>query len=199
MNIQVQMFRPLLLNALMVIGVTMITLYTLKGTGDNQQKAGPTSATQEIVYTNETFVTPVADLMKLMSAVSQPVTSPTNINPFFTTNYVPPPPPPEPPPKKPEPKPKPPPKPTFEDIELTFQGVLKSSEGVSSAYIRREDKSTRFSAGADIGNGLILRKIESSHLVLEHMSGQEFELPFNQVTKLRIPLDTGEPEQENSP
>lgn len=199
MNIQMQMFRPLLLNALMVIGVTMITLYTLKGTGDNQQKAGAASATQEIVYTNETFVTPVADLMKLMSAVSQPVTTPTNINPFFTTNYVPPPPPPEPPPKKPEPIPKPPPKPTFEDIELTFQGVLKSSDGVLSAYIRREDKSTRCSAGDEIGNGLTLTDIQSSRLILQHAGGQEFQLPFNQLTKLRIPLDSGEQKQGNAP
>lgn len=101
----------------------------------------------------------------------------TNVdNPFFTHHF-------EPPPK---PKPKPPP--TTRQIELLYQGSIRTSQERQHAFIRAEGKTLIVTNGAPLVANLGVHRIALNEVLITNTAGQTNVLTFRVPAKVTVPL-----------
>lgn len=187
MIIREEFLRPLLINAFLVIGALFIGLNAMKVRKDPKVLNQAKNVDFQTV-TNETFIAPVNSVIGVLDTLTSKGRKLSPYNPFFTTNYLPPPKPPE--PKKVEEKPKPPepPKPKFKEIQMKFTGVLINSRGEQSVYLQSEKSSKKFVLGQEVSDGLKLIAADQKKVILSLGTNETHEIPFNRSIKIKIPL-----------
>lgn len=114
-------------------------------------------------------------------------------NPFHTTHFEPPPPPAPPPPPPPQPapppSPPPPPPPSTREVALRYQGFFETTDGVKTAYLRREETLLVLTLEEAVVADWKVGRIEPRQLVLVGTEGKEMPLDFNQVKKINVPVE----------
>jgi hypothetical protein len=108
--------------------------------------------------------------------IARPATLTNLDNPFFTRHF-------EPPPK---PKPKPPP--TTRQIELLYQGSIRTSEERQHAFIRAEGKTLVVTNGQHLVANLGVHRISLNQVLITNTSGRTNVLIFRKPTKVVVPI-----------
>ena len=97
-------------------------------------------------------------------------------NPFFTRHFEPP------------PKPKPQPPPTTRQIELLYQGSIRTSQERQHAFIRVEGKTLIVTNGAPLVANLGVHRISLNQVLITNTAGQTNVLTFRVPAQVTVPI-----------
>lgn len=160
-----------------LLPVAMIALLTLLAL-DFGGKLPPLPALTQS-STNRIDIIPVGRMENLFgTARITPPNSATNLShPFYTTHYQPPP-----------PKPQPPP-PTTKQVEVLFQGVYQSANGVKEAFLKVVEAQVIGPVGTKVVGDYVIAEISLSSLTVTNTAGKTKVLQFNVKQPLEIPAN----------
>lgn len=108
--------------------------------------------------------------------LARPVTQERTENPFFTRHFEPP------------PQPAPPPPATTRQVDLLFQGIIRSSRERPHAFIHAEGKTHIVTNGAPLLADLFVARIAPEQVVLTNLDGRTNVLAFRKPEKVEVPV-----------
>lgn len=129
--------------------------------------------------TNHTEIIPVSRMENLfgLANVAHPNATTNLTHPFYTTHFQPPP-----------PKPQPPP-PTTKKVDVLFQGVYQSADGVKEAFLKVVEAQVIGPVGTKVVGDFAIAEITLSSLTVTNTAGKTNILQFNVKQPVEIPAN----------